>query len=208
MLGITVPKYDKCSRCIRTAPLPLLPQRQGVALSQTRLLDVPSYHFTGILSGDILGDSPGWYAPSDTSNTPNTLNLTSLIGVFIPLLIVAGYAQWSKALKGRRVNVVMAFTTVFFGLSVISVSNFRDDLLSPESDRHRTQHWIIGVRRVILGSLYRPPSMTIDQYFMPPYSTTEIVRSAIFQFQIVIADLIMVCVQLPSFPTTWSLTVS
>lgn len=59
------------------------------------------------------------------------------------------------------------------------------------------------MRRAILGALYLPPGMTIDQYFLPPYNTEEIVREGIFQFQIVIGDLIMVRPQLPDFPTAW-----
>lgn len=47
----------------------------------------------------------------------------SVVGLFIPLLIIAGYAQWKKVSKGRKINLVMAFTTVFFGLSITTVSN-------------------------------------------------------------------------------------
>ena len=63
------------------------------------------------------------------------------------------------------------------------------------------------MRRAILGALYRSPGVSIDLYFLPPYSTEEIIRTAIFQFEIVIGDLIMVCFQFPSFHATWSLTV-
>ena len=47
-----------------------------------------------------------------------------MVGCFIPLLIVASYAQWKKVSRGRKVNLVMAFTTVFYGLTIIVVSNF------------------------------------------------------------------------------------
>ena len=48
------------------------------------------------------------------------------IGLFIPLLIVASYVQWKKVSRGRKINLVMAFTTAFFGLSTIAVSNLCD----------------------------------------------------------------------------------
>ena len=43
-----------------------------------------------------------------------------------------------------------------------------------------------------MAALYLPSGVTIDQYFEPPYSTDEIVRWGIFQFQLVIGDFIMV----------------
>lgn len=49
------------------------------------------------------------------------------------------------------------------------------------------------MRKVVLAALYLPPGMTIDQYFLPPYSADEIVRRAIFQSQVVVGDIIMVC---------------
>ena len=64
------------------------------------------------------------------------------------------------------------------------------------------------MRQLILAALYLPPGKTTEQYLLPPYSTTEIVRAAIFQIQIVIGDLIMVCLQPPRLRTVWSLTVS
>jgi len=42
--------------------------------------------------------------------------------------------------------------------------------------------------------------MTMGMYIQPPYSTDEIVRRAIFQLQIVVGDLIMVCLGLPYLP--------
>lgn len=44
--------------------------------------------------------------------------------MFIPLLILASYAQWKKVSRGRKVNLVMVFTTIFFGLATVTVSNF------------------------------------------------------------------------------------
>ena len=53
------------------------------------------------------------------------------------------------------------------------------------------------MRRAILAALYLPPGVTVDQYLLAPYSTDEVVRIGIFQLQIVIGDLIMVCSSLP-----------
>lgn len=50
--------------------------------------------------------------------------LYPIIGMFIPLLILASYAQWKKVSRGRKVNLVMVFTTIFFGLATVTVSNF------------------------------------------------------------------------------------
>ena len=60
-----------------------------------------------------------------------------MAGLFIPLLIAASYAQWKKVSKGREVNLVMAFTTVFFGLSIIAVSDFCSGTIDRSLDRSR-----------------------------------------------------------------------
>lgn len=98
---------------------------------------------------------------------------TLLVGVFIPLLIVATYAQWKKISNGQKINAVMAFTTIFFGLAIPT-------------------HWILGMRRAIMAALYLPSDVTIGQYFEPPYSTDEIARWGIFQLQLVIGDFVMI----------------
>ncbi|KAF9646495.1 hypothetical protein BDM02DRAFT_3188775 [Thelephora ganbajun] len=98
---------------------------------------------------------------------------TLLVGTFVPLFILASYAQWKKVSRGRKIHLITAFTTVFFGLTIIA-------------------HWILGMRRMMLASLYLPPDMSVDQYFLPPYGTDEIARRAIFQLQIVIGDSIMI----------------
>jgi len=41
-------------------------------------------------------------------------------------------------------------------------------------------------------ALYLPPGITMDQYLLPPYSTDEIVRTAIFQSEILIGNLVMI----------------
>jgi len=40
--------------------------------------------------------------------------------------------------------------------------------------------------------LYLPPGVTISRFLAPPYSIVEIVRRGVFQFQIVVANAIMV----------------
>ena len=64
------------------------------------------------------------------------------------------------------------------------------------------------MRRAIIAALYLPQGLTVDQFFLPPYSKDEIARRGIFQFQIVVGDLILVCFQLACFSNTWLLTVS
>lgn len=98
---------------------------------------------------------------------------TLLVGAFIPLLIVASYAQWKKVLSGQKLNTVMAFTTIFFGLSI-------------------PIHWILGMRRVVMAALYLPSGVTIDEYFQPPYTADEIGRWGLFQLQLVVGDLVMI----------------
>lgn len=116
--------------------------------------------------------------------------------MFVPLLVVAVYAQWKKVSKGQRINAVMAFTTVFFGLTIPTVSKFRNSpmqcMQDPQSFRRRTQHWILGMRRAIVAALYLPSDMTIDECFAPPYSADEIARWGLFQAQLVIGDFVMV----------------
>lgn len=55
---------------------------------------------------------------------------------------------------------------------------------------------------MVRAGLYLPPSMTVEKYFMPPYSADEIFRVSIFHLQIVIADIIMVCT-VPTCFLTW-----
>ena len=89
----------------------------------------------------------------------------------------------------------MAFTTAFLGLTITTVSDIRCRTVwwsGSLTDITRTQHWILGVRRIILATLYLPPGVTVDKFLQPPYSTDEIVRRAIFDFQVVAGDLIMV----------------
>ena len=69
----------------------------------------------------------------------------------------------------------------------------------PESDCGWSQQWIINVRKMILAVLHLPPGITMDQYLLPPYSADEIVRTAIFQSEIVIGNLVMVRPHLPYF---------
>lgn len=54
----------------------------------------------------------------------------------------------------------------------------------------------------MVAGLYLPSGVTVDHYFLPPYSTDEIVRRGIFQVQIAIADVIMVCPMFACF-FTW-----
>jgi uncharacterized membrane protein len=49
-----------------------------------------------------------------------------VVGVYIPLFILATYVLWKKVSKGQKINLVMALAMVFFGLSTISVSNLCD----------------------------------------------------------------------------------
>lgn len=98
---------------------------------------------------------------------------TLLVGAFTTLLAVASFAQWKKVAKGQKANVVMAFTTIFFGLAIPT-------------------HWILGMRRAIVAALYLPPGLTIEQYLQPPYPKDEIARWGIFQFQLVIGDFVMI----------------
>lgn len=74
-----------------------------------------------------------------------------------------------------------------------------------ESDQRQKQNWVLGVHRLISAALYRPSGVTIDQYLQPPYDMVEISRKGIFQFEVVVGDLIMVYPPLPHYPD--SLTV-
>ncbi|KAF9779276.1 hypothetical protein BJ322DRAFT_1113616 [Thelephora terrestris] len=98
---------------------------------------------------------------------------TFLVGLFVPLLIAASYAQWNKVSKGQKINAVMAFTIVFFGLAIPA-------------------HWILGLRRVLVAALYLPAGQTLEQYFEPPYPADELVRWGIFQFLLVVGDFVMI----------------
>jgi len=98
---------------------------------------------------------------------------TLLVGAFIPLLIVASYAQWKKVSRGQELNLVTALTTIFFGL-VIPI------------------HWALGMRRVLLAALYPPSGLTVDQFLEPPYGPDEITRWAIFQLELVVGDFVMI----------------
>lgn len=100
----------------------------------------------------------------------------------------------------------MAFSTVFLGLTILTVSVIHGRTVRWSeylTDITRTQHWILGVRRMILATLFLPPGVTVDQFFQPPYSTDEIVRRAIFEFQVVVGDLIMVRPKRLRFSTLW-----
>ena len=55
---------------------------------------------------------------------------------------------------------------------------------------------------MVRAGLYLPPGMTVDQYFLPPYSVDEIFRLSIFHLQVVTADAIMVCTLL-TCSLTW-----
>jgi len=98
---------------------------------------------------------------------------TLLVGVFIPLLIAASYAQWKKVSMGRELNRVMVFTTVFSGGSVLTI-------------------WIIVVRRIVSMILRLPPGTIKNEQFLLPLDMEEIVLSGINICQIAIADMIMV----------------
>jgi len=69
--------------------------------------------------------------------------------------------------------VVMASTIVFFGLAI-------------------PIHWLLGLRRVVIAALYLRPGETVEQYFLPPYPTDEIVRWGVFQLLLVVGDLVMI----------------
>jgi hypothetical protein len=63
--------------------------------------------------------------------------LIAYVGVFLALLIAACYVQWDKYANGQGVNRVMAFTTVFFGFTITTVSELRSSSLpksAPETD--------------------------------------------------------------------------
>jgi hypothetical protein len=63
-----------------------------------------------------------YFHTSSAAHQPRLLYVPT-IGVFIPLLFVASYAQWKKVSKGQKLNVVMVLTTIFFGLSIPTVSD-------------------------------------------------------------------------------------
>ena len=90
----------------------------------------------------------------------------------------------------------MAFTTVFFGLVIPFVSNFRGHSIrpppEPDSLRYPTKHWILGARGIVLAALYRPPGVSMEDYLSFPYDTCEIIRRDIFRFSIVVGDFVMV----------------
>jgi len=95
-----------------------------------------------------------------------------MYGIFVPLLIAAWYVQWDKYSKGRGVNPVMVFTTVFFGVTT-------------------TTHCALSVYRAIRAISYTPQGETANEYLDPPYPVVELFRLGLFQFQIVVADVIM-----------------
>jgi len=98
---------------------------------------------------------------------------TFLVGIFILLLIAVGYSQWKKVSMGRKLNRVMAFTTVFSGVSVLAA-------------------WIINVNNATWAILSLPPGTSVDKQFLPPFVTSELVRIGIFLFQVVVSDFVMV----------------
>lgn len=54
------------------------------------------------------------------------------------------------------------------------------------------QYCILTIYRVLQATLYTPPGMTVREYLNLPWPTLEVVRWATFQFQIVVADVVMV----------------
>ncbi|KAF9644526.1 hypothetical protein BDM02DRAFT_3121771 [Thelephora ganbajun] len=95
-----------------------------------------------------------------------------MYGIFFVLFIAACYVQWEKFSKRREVNHVMAFTTVFMGSTI-------------------TTNCVLSLYRAIRAIFYVPPGVTVYQFLDPPYDTAEIARWGVFQFQIVVADAVM-----------------
>jgi hypothetical protein len=109
-------KYAFCNRPHLPSPTPA---------TSTHLPDVTSERFTRVLSRGALADSLSWYVFLSVSEGRTRSTPSPMIGLFIPLFIVASYAQWKKMSMGRKINLVNAFTTIFFGISITAVSNFR-----------------------------------------------------------------------------------
>lgn len=95
-----------------------------------------------------------------------------MYGIFLILFFAACYVQWDKHSKGRGVNRVMVFTTVFFGFTI-------------------TTNCVLLVYRSLRAAFDAPLGETINEYLYPPFPTMEIFRLSLFQFQIVVADIIM-----------------
>lgn len=112
-------KYGCLDRSSWFSPTPIL-------LHRVLVLDVACQIFTGVFCGSLPADPPGWYVLHLSLAHEAQRALYPVIGLFIPLLLVASYAQWKKVSRGRKVNRVMAFATIFFGLTSIAVSNLCD----------------------------------------------------------------------------------
>jgi len=96
-----------------------------------------------------------------------------MYGIFLALYVASCYVQWKKFSRGGNINHLMAFTTVFFGITI-------------------TAYCILTNYRAMQAILFTPPGMTIYEYMDLPWPTLEVVRWAVFQFQIVVADVVMV----------------
>ncbi|KAF9652980.1 hypothetical protein BDM02DRAFT_3183308 [Thelephora ganbajun] len=96
-----------------------------------------------------------------------------LYGVFVPFLLTACYAQCRKLVKGRSVNKVMVFATVFYGLTI-------------------TLHWVVSTVHGLRGILFLPSGGDTATFFQNTSSPLFVCKVTLLQIEILVGDWIMI----------------
>lgn len=112
-------------------------------------------------------------------------------GIYIPLLLTAFYVQWQKRVKRDRVNKIMAFTTVFYGLTITLVCNIHRSL--PRMLLINTgQHWLFTFIRGLRGVLFLPPGEDMENFFQTISNPLSVCKVVLLQVEILVGVWIMV----------------
>ena len=97
-----------------------------VVLLRSCAQDVASYVLGRIRYGGYPRRRLVRYAPlSFVILRARALILDGRTGIYVPLFLTACYVQWQKGVKKDYADRIMAITTVFYGLILTMVCNFR-----------------------------------------------------------------------------------
>lgn len=133
--------------------------------------------------------------PAARDNSESSiLTLPERIGAFIPLFLVACCVQWRKRSKKRSVNVVMVFTTVFYGLTITSVCSIQNHAPLWVFLADSFQHWVVSFIHALRGILCLPPGGNTEGFFGNTSNPLFVCKLTLLQIKVLVADWIMVII--------------
>jgi len=114
-------------------------------------------------------------------------------GIFLPLVFTAGYVQWQKRVRRDGINKVMAFTTVFYGLTITTVCSIHCILIRVLLTGPG-QHWVFTFIHGLRGILFLPPGEDMETFFQDTSTPLVVGGAALLQIEVLVGYWVMVSI--------------